>query len=113
MCLEQILADVNITCFADIYKNLKEIGNAEKSLIWNVVILCNLLIVNPAISCTPERSFSTTRRSKNLWLRLTMNNRCFNSLGLWNVHKKLTDKLDLAEVGNEFVYLNEERFHYW
>ena len=33
MYLEQILADVNITCFADIYKNLKEIGNAEKSLI--------------------------------------------------------------------------------
>lgn len=31
--LRTILADVNIMCFADIYKNLKEIENAEKSLI--------------------------------------------------------------------------------
>ena len=31
--LRTILADVNIMRFADIYKNLKEIENAEKSLI--------------------------------------------------------------------------------
>ena len=28
----------------------------------------------------------------------------FNSLGLLNFHKELTDKLDLAEVGNEFIF---------
>ena len=55
-----ILADVNITCFADIYKKMKEIGKVEKSLIANAVALSNLLIVNPATSCTPERSFSTS-----------------------------------------------------
>ena len=55
-----ILADVNITCFADIYKKMKEIGKVEKSLIANAVVLSNLLIVNPATSCTPERSFSTS-----------------------------------------------------
>ena len=38
-----------------------------------------------------------------------MTNRRFNSLGLLNVHKELTDKLDLAEVGNEFISLNEEQ----
>ena len=37
-----------------------------------------------------------------------MTNRCFNSKGLLNVHKDLTEKLDLAEVGNEFTSLNEE-----
>lgn len=31
--LRTILADVNLTCFADIYKNMREIGNAVKSLI--------------------------------------------------------------------------------
>ena len=31
-----ILADLNIMCFADIYKKMKEIRNAEKSLIPNV-----------------------------------------------------------------------------
>ena len=55
---------------------MKEIGNAEKSLILNVVVLCNLLIVNPATSCTQARSFSTARRLKT-WLRSTMTN--FNS----------------------------------
>ena len=38
-----------------------------------------------------------------------MTNRRFDSLGLLNVHKELTDKLDLAEVGNEFISLNEEQ----
>ena len=49
---------------------MKEIQNAEKSLISNVVVLCNLLSVKPTTSCTPERSFSTTRRLKT-WLRST------------------------------------------
>ena len=39
-----------------------------------------------------------------------MSNSRFNSLGLLNFHKELTDKLDLAEVGNEFIFSNEERF---
>ena len=34
-------------------------------------------------------------------------------MGLLNVHKELTDKLDLTEVGNESVFLNEERFQYF
>ena len=66
-----ILADVNITCFADIYKKMKEIGKVEKSLIANAVVLSNLLIVKPATSCTPERSFSTSWRLKTC-LRSTM-----------------------------------------
>lgn len=41
------LADINITCFAEIYKNMREIGKAEKGLIQNVVVLCNLLMINP------------------------------------------------------------------
>ena len=30
-----------------------------------------------------------------------------------NVDKKVRDKLDLAEVGNEFKSLNEEQFQYF
>ena len=62
--LGPILADVNITCFVDIYIKIKEIGNDEKSLVANAVVLCNLLIVNLAAFCTPEKSFSTKRRLK-------------------------------------------------
>ena len=42
-----------------------------------------------------------------------MTNRRFNSLGLLNVCKELTSKLDFGEVGNEFISLNEERFQYF
>ena len=91
---------------------MKEVGNVVHCLIPNAFVLCNLLIVDPATSCTPERSFSTARRLKT-WLRSTMTNRRFSSLGLLNVRKELTDKPDLAEVGDEFISLNEERFQYF
>ena len=42
-----------------------------------------------------------------------MTNSRFNSLDLMNVDKKVRDKLDLAEVGNEFKSLNEEQFQYF
>ena len=32
-----------------------------------------------------------------------MSGRHFNALGLLNEHKELTDKLDLLEVGNDFI----------
>ena len=42
--LKTILADVNITCFADIIiQKMKGIGNAEKSLITNVAVFLQLL----------------------------------------------------------------------
>lgn len=78
---------------------MKKIGKSEKSLIPNALVLRKLFIVNPATSCTLVRSFSTTRRLKTC-LKSTMTNRRFSSLGLLNIHKESTDKLDLAEVGN-------------
>ena len=45
-------------------------------------------------------------------LRSTMTNIRFNALWLY-IHKELTDNLDLAEVGNEFVSLNDERYQYF
>ena len=39
--------------------------------------------------------------------------RRFNPLDLLNVHKELTNKFDLAEVGNEFRSLNDEQFQYF
>ena len=109
--LRTILAEVNITCFADIYQKLKELENAENSLITDIPR--SLQVVNrfnPATFCTPEEYFSTTRRLE-IWLRLRVTKSdYFNSLGLLNTHKELKDKLDLVRVGNEFISLNEERF---
>ena len=38
-----------------------------------------------------------------------MSGRRFNALGLLNVHKELTNKLDLLQVGNDFISLNDEQ----
>ena len=86
--LRTLLADVNLTCFADIYEHVKKIWNP------NVFVLCNLLVVNPATSCTPESYFSTAKPG---W------DQQWPAEVLLNVHKELTDKLDLAEAGNEFI----------
>lgn len=104
-----IFSQAKPLCFKDIHENLKMISEGEKKLIPNVLNVCELLIVNPATSCTAERSFSTARRLKS-WLRATMTNRRFNSLAILNTHKTLTDKLDFVQIGNEFVSKHSERF---
>ena len=82
--------------------------------VFNPKCICSsqLVNVNPATSYIQERSFSTTRHLKTR-LKSTMTKRRFNSLSLLNVHKELTAKLDLAEVGNEFISLNKKRFQYF
>ena len=40
-------------------------------MINEVIMVCKLILVDPATSATGERSFSTARRLKT-WLRLTM-----------------------------------------
>lgn len=110
--LKAMLKSNNVRCFRDIYKLVKEKSECERSLISNMVKLIELLLVNPATSCTPERSFSTARRLKT-WLRSTMRNKRFNFLSLLNIHKDLTDELDLASVGNKFVSLHDSRYQYF
>lgn len=108
--LRTTLAVDNLTCFADIYQKLKELENAENSLITDIPRSLQLVNrFNSATFCIPEESFSTTRRLE-IWLRSRVTNKYFNSLGLLNTHKELKDKLDLVGVGNEFKSLNEERF---
>ena len=70
--------------------------------------IITLLLINPATSCSLERSFSTARRLKS-WLWSTMTSQRFNALALLDVHKECTDQLDLMEVENEFIDQNEQR----
>ena len=106
--LRTIIGQEKVVCFDDIYKKIKKLSNAEKSLISNV-ILCKLLLVNAATSCTPERSISSARRVKT-WLWSTMTSKRFNNLAILNIHKELTATIDLASVGNDFVSLHEQRY---
>ena len=75
------------------YNKVKEIAHAGKSLISNVIIVFKLLITNPTTSSTPEQSFSLANS---------------NVFGVRNIHKDLTDAIDLVEVGNEFVSLHDQ-----
>ena len=97
-------------CFKDILEQLKSLSEAKKKMIPNFINICKLIIVNPATSCTPERSLSTAKRIKT-WSRSTMTNKRFNFLAILNTYKALTDDIDLLKVGNEFVIKYDERFH--
>ena len=110
--LKAMLKDSEINCFRDVFKSVKEKRESEKNLIPNTIKLIELLLANPATSCIPERSFSTARRLKT-WLRSTMKNKRFNVLAILQIHKDLTDDIDLVGVGNEFVSLHSSRYQYF
>ena len=96
------------TCFDDILAKIKQLSEAEKCMITEIITLCKLLLVNPATSAAGERSFSSARRLKT-WLRSTMTQTRFSNLTILNTHKQRTDKLCLIDVANEFAALNENR----
>ena len=67
-----------------------ELPKEERSLIGEVVILCKLLVVNPANNACCERSFSAARRLKR-WLRSNMKQQRFSKLTVLNCHMKLME----------------------
>ena len=105
-----IFNDLKPLCFKDIRSTLGSLSESKRKQIPNLIKICQLLIVNPATSCTAERSFSTTRRLKS-WLRASMTTKRFNAFATLNSNKDLTDKLHFMEIGNEFISKNCERFH--
>ena len=70
--------------------------------------LLKLLLSNPATNAQSERIFSNLRRTKD-HLRNSMGQARLNWIMILNVHKKLTESLNLAEICNEFISGNERR----
>lgn len=106
--LQTIFKGISCTTFADMLKHIKSLHSSKRALIPNIITVFKLIIVNPATSCTPERSFSTARRLKT-WLRSTMTTKRLNNLVLLTTHKELTDQIDLVAVGNEFAAKHDAR----
>ena len=71
--LKQLFKDTPVVCFSDIVDKLQLLPD-ERQLIPNIIVLCNLLLINPATSATPERSFSSARRIKT-WQQTRTRNR--------------------------------------
>ena len=103
-----LIKEGEFTCFDDILAKIKQLSEAEKCMITEIITRCKLLLVNPATSAAGERSFSSARRLKT-WLRSTMTQTRFSNLTILNTHKQRTDKLCLIDVANEFAALNENR----
>ena len=101
--LKVLIKDAQINCF------VKSLTDHEKHMITEVIVICKLLLVNPATSATGERSFSMARRVKTR-LRANMKQQCFNNVALLHTNKARTDKIRLLDVANEFVQRNENRF---
>ena len=86
-----LLKDGDYLCFDDIIVKIKELLNPEREMIKEVITLCKLILVNPAISAAGERSFPTARRL-NTWLRSRMNQERFSNLAVLKIHKERTDR---------------------
>ena len=57
-----IMSNCRVECFKDVYNKIKTCPESEKELIPNIMRIIKLLLLNPATSCSPERSFSTARK---------------------------------------------------
>ena len=66
----------------------------------------------PVTTATGERSLSAVRCIKT-HLRSTICQQRLNNLMLRNVHKDLTDGLDLPTIARQFVDANERRRHFF
>ena len=83
-------------------------STAKRELLSEVGVLLKLLLVMPASNAVSERSFSSLRRLKT-YLPSTMTQSRLNHLMILHIHRKLTDKLNLTAVANEFVTGSEHR----
>ena len=100
--VESIFRESKPDCFWDILDKVESLPKGQLCLLPNAVKILELLLVNPATTVTPERSFSLARRIKT-WLRSTSTAARFNSLSILHAHKSVTDSIDLVEVANEFT----------
>ena len=106
--LQVLLKDGDYFCFDDIIVKIKELPNPEREMIKEVIMLCKLILLNPATRAAGERSFSTARRLQT-WLRSRMNQERFSNLTVLNIHKERTDRLSTIDIANEFTDRNTNR----
>ena len=87
-------------------------GPLASSMFSEVDKLVRIYLTIPVTTATGERSLSAVRCIKT-YLRSTMSQQRLNSVMLLNVHKDLTDGLDLPALARQFVDANERRRHFF
>ena len=105
MFASQVDKSVNIVNIVQLFKYM---STAKRELLSEVGVLLKLLLVMPASNAVSEPLFSSLWRLKT-YLRSTMTQSRLNHLMILHIHRKLTDKLNLTAVANEFVSGSEHR----
>ena len=100
--LRTIFRQSKSDCFRDILDEVEYLPKGQLCFLPNAVKILELLLVNPAATAKPERSFSLTRRIK-IWLHSNSTATHFNSLSVLYAHMSVTDSIDLVEVANKFT----------
>ena len=95
---------------SSLFSQLKALSSAQRPLLGEVCTVASLILVMPATNAISERSFSTLRKVKT-YLCATMSQVRLNNVMTLHIHKDLTDRLDLCEIGNEFVAASNHRQH--
>ena len=85
----------NCKNFSDILEQLESLHQTKCALIPNLLTIVHLTLINPATSCTPERSFSIAQRIKT-WLCSTVTTKRFKNLSIY------IDSINLVDIGNKF-----------
>ena len=84
-------------------KTIWSLSDGQKSFFSQVCRLVCLILVMTATNAVSERMFSVMRRIKT-YLRSSMCEDRFNHLMILTVHKDETGKLDIDNIGDEFVH---------
>ena len=87
-------------CFRDILDKVESLLKGELCLLPNAAKILEFLLVNPATTATPERSFSLPGELKHGSTSMAVR---FNSLSILDAHESVTDSIDLVEVANQFT----------
>ena len=102
--LRDIKSDIIVNAVKDSLIRMQLSPNDSKTQAYDgaSVTIFHQILINPATSCIPERSFSVGRRIKT-WLCWTMTTKRFNNLYILPLLKELTDISNLVNTGNKFA----------
>ena len=97
-----------ISGIKDVKKYVRNLTQVQIDLLSDICIVIKFPLMMPATNSVSEISFSTLSPIKT-YLRSVMTQGRLNYLIVFHIHKDLTDKLNLTDVGNEFVGQSEHR----
>ena len=92
----------------DVVAYLKSLPSVTVDYFSEVFNLVRLILVVPATNAVSERSASALRRLKT-YLRTTMSQKRLDHCMILHVQKERTDKLNMANIGDQFVMSSTDR----